>query len=166
MANRWGFTDAEWTRLVESPLLVAIAVTTAEPSGVVGLLKESLAAGEALAEARGEPTVNPLVKAVAEAYATPEGRGGASDALQRHMQGSAPADAKASAIDGLAEVAVLVEAKAAADAAAFKAWLYGIGARVAEAATEGGFLGLGGVKVSNAERATLAEIGRALRIEA
>ena len=145
---------------------MAIAVTAAEPSGVVGLLKESLAAGAALAAARAEPTINPLVKAVAEAYATPDARGSASDALQRRMQGSVPTDAKANAIEGLAEVAVLVDGKAATDAAAFKAWLHGIGEKVAEAATEGGFLGLGGVKVSDAERVTLAAIGRALRREA
>jgi hypothetical protein len=166
MADRWGFTDGEWRELVESPLLVAIAVTAAEPSGVVGLLKESLAAGAALAAGRAGPTVNPLVKAVAEAYATPDARGTASDALRRRMQGSVPTDVKANAIDGLAAVAVLVEGKAAADAALFKAWLRGIGEEVAEAATEGGFLGLGGVKVSDAERATLADIARALRLEA
>jgi hypothetical protein len=33
---------------------------------------------------------------------------------------------------------------------------------VADASTEGGFLGFGGVKVSEAEKATLAEIAAAL----
>jgi hypothetical protein len=33
---------------------------------------------------------------------------------------------------------------------------------VAEASTEGGFLGFGGVKVSDAEKATLADIAKAL----
>jgi hypothetical protein len=33
---------------------------------------------------------------------------------------------------------------------------------VAEAASEGGFLGFGGVKVSDTEKATLAEISKAL----
>lgn len=166
MAAHSGFTDAEWARLVESPLLAAIAVTAAEPSGVLGLLRESLAAAEALAAARAEVNANPLVRAVAEAYATPEGRGDAEDAVQRHMQGCRPADVTAHAVAGLVEVARLLETKAPADAAAFKAWLHAIGERVAEAATEGGFLGLGGVKVSAAERATLAEIGRALRLDA
>ncbi len=166
MTAQWGFTDTEWTRLVESPMLVAIAVTAAEPSGVVGLLRESLAAAEALSATRAEADVNPLVGAVAEAYATAEGRAHASAALQRHMQRGAPADARAHAIDGLADVARLLEAKAPSDAGPFKAWLHGIGERVAEAATEGGFFGLGGVKVSDAERATLAEIARALRLEA
>ena len=36
--------------------------------------------------------------------------------------------------------------------------------RTAEAAKEGGFLGLGGVRVSDAEQATLAEIARVLGV--
>jgi hypothetical protein len=36
---------------------------------------------------------------------------------------------------------------------------------VAEASTEGGFLGFGGVRVSEAEKATLAEISGALGVK-
>jgi hypothetical protein len=36
--------------------------------------------------------------------------------------------------------------------------------KVAEAATEGGFLGFGGVQVSDAERATLDDIAEALGV--
>ena len=38
----------------------------------------------------------------------------------------------------------------------------GISQKVAEASAEGGFLGIGGVQVSDAEKATLADIGKAL----
>ena len=51
-----------------------------------------------------------------------------------------------------------------ADAAAFKSWLFSVSRRVAEAASEGGFLGFGGVQVSAAERATLGDIAEALGI--
>lgn len=166
MMDRWGFTESEWSQLVDSPMLAAIAVTAAEPSGIVGLLKESLAVGEALAAAGSEPAGNALVRAVAEVYATPAGRGGAAEALRRHMQESAATDVKANAIAALAAVAVLVDRKAAADAPAFKAWLHSIGEKVALAAREGGFLGLAGVTLSAAERAALAEIGRALGLDA
>jgi len=37
---------------------------------------------------------------------------------------------------------------------------------VAEASKEGGFLGFGGVQVSDAERATLDEVGKALQLPA
>ena len=60
------------------------------------------------------------------------------------------------------QVAALLATKAPEDAAAFKAWLTGTAQRVAEAANEGGFLGFGGVPVSDIEKATLAEIRTAL----
>ena len=49
-----------------------------------------------------------------------------------------------------------------ADAAGFKAWLQDVARTAAEAGKEGGFMGFGGVAVSDAERATLAEISSAL----
>jgi hypothetical protein len=52
-----------------------------------------------------------------------------------------------------------------ADAAAFKAWLRQISQSTAESTTvEGGLLGLGGGQMSDAEKATLAEISSALEI--
>ena len=73
----------------------------------------------------------------------------------RKLGGGQPGDIKTKALDGLRQAAALVAAKAPEDAAAFKAWLAQISQNVAEAASEGGFLGFGGVKVSDAEKATL-----------
>jgi hypothetical protein len=64
----------------------------------------------------------------------------------------------------LREASAILDAREPADAVAFKAWLFGVSQKVAEAATEGGFLGLGGIQVSDAERATLDEIAEALGI--
>jgi len=63
----------------------------------------------------------------------------------------------------LQQAGAVVEAKAPGDAAAFKGWLRQISQHVAEASKEGGFLGIGGVRVSEAEKATLAEISSALK---
>ena len=45
-----------------------------------------------------------------------------------------------------------------------KAWLRQVSHNVAEASKEGGFLGFGGVTVSDAEKATLGEIDAALKV--
>jgi hypothetical protein len=58
----------------------------------------------------------------------------------------------------------LLDAKAPGDAQAYKSWLRAISQRVAEAASEGGLFGFGGVKVSDAEKATLAEISTSLKL--
>jgi hypothetical protein len=61
-----------------------------------------------------------------------------------------------------AKFSIILDAKAPRDAAAFKAWLSDISQEVAEASVEGTFLGFGGMKVSDAEKATLAEIAKSL----
>jgi hypothetical protein len=63
-------------------------------------------------------------------------------------------------------VSAILDAKAPEDAPAFKGWLRDISTKVADAATEGGFLGFGGEKVSDAEKATLSDISKALGVTA
>jgi hypothetical protein len=131
----------------------------------VGLLKESFAASGAMARIKSDADANQLVKAVVAEFETAEGRGIARDGLQSRLKGSKPELAATNAVEGLRLVAALLDAKAPTDAAAFKTWLQSIGQHVAEASKEGGFLGFGGVQVSEAEKATLAQISTALSLE-
>ena len=39
MADKTNFTKEEWTLLLESPMIVGMAVTAADPSGLWGLLR-------------------------------------------------------------------------------------------------------------------------------
>jgi hypothetical protein len=74
---------------------------------------------------------------------------------------------KGTILAALGQGAALVDAKAPPDAAAgFKVWLGQISERVANAASEGGFMGFGGVQVSDAEKATLEELSQALKLTA
>lgn len=162
MAKQSDFTAEEWALLLEAPMLAGMAVSAAEPSGLFGMLKESFATGRLLVAANADAGANELVKAVAAAYETAEGRKAASEGLRTKLGQGQPGEIKGRALDGLRQVAALLAAKAPADAAGFKAWLNHVATAVAEAAGEGGFLGFGGVKVSEAEKATLTEIGAAL----
>jgi hypothetical protein len=45
-----------------------------------------------------------------------------------------------------------------------RTWLASISRGVAEASKEGGFLGFGGVQVSDAEKATLDQVATALKV--
>ena len=42
MTNKQSFTPEDWTKILESVALSGVAVTAADPSGLMGLLKESL----------------------------------------------------------------------------------------------------------------------------
>lgn len=166
MTDKTNFTSEEWKLLLESVMMAGMAVTAAEPSGLWGLLKESFASGTALAKAKLDDAGNPLIKAVVADFDTSEGRSAARDGLKAKFSGADPASIKARSIDSLRQVAALLDAKAPADAAAFKAWLRQISQGVAEAASEGGFAGFGGVPVSDSEKATLSEISSALKLAA
>jgi len=162
MATKASFTAEEWQQLLEAPMLAAMAMTAADPSGLFGLVKEGVAASRALAEARADTRSNELVSAVVADLETSEGRDSVRDGLKASLAGARAADVKARAIESLRQVSALLEAKAPADAAAFRIWLAALAERVADASKEGGFLGFGGVQVSDAEKATLAEISVAL----
>jgi len=166
VTDKSNFTPEEWKLLLESVMMAGIAVTVAEPSSLWGLLKESIATGSALAHAKLDPGSNPLIKAVVADLETSQGQSIARDGLKEQLTGSKPAEIKARCVETLRQAEALVDAKAPADAAAFKDWLRQISRHVAEAAKEGGFLGFGGVLVSEAEKATLTEISNALGVTA
>jgi hypothetical protein len=162
MAGKANFTPEEWARVAASPMIVSMAITAADPSGLWGLLKESMAGGWALLAAKQDAQANPLVKAVADDIADPATRDAVRDSFQARFKGSQFADVKRKAVDELRTVSSLLDAKAPDEAAAFKSWLLSVAQKSAEAGKEGGFLGFGGVAVSDAEKATLAEIATAL----
>jgi hypothetical protein len=166
MADKSNFTPDEWKLLLESVTMAGIAITAAEPHGLWGLLKESFASGSALVQAKLDPGANPLIKAVVADFETSQGRSIARDGLKAQLTGCKPAEIKAKCIETLRQAGAVVDAKAPGDAAAFKGWLRQISQHVAEAAKEGGFLGIGGVPVSEAEKATLTEISGALKLAA
>ncbi|HET6374663.1 MAG TPA: hypothetical protein VFF88_01310 [Methylocella sp.] len=166
MAGKADFTAEEWKTLLESVMMAAIAVTAADPSGLWGTLKESLASAKAVIGAKNDPEATGLMKAVEAALETSEGRATARDGLRAALSGKTPPEIVAAALDVLKAAASIVDAKAPPEAAAFKAWLRHISQAVAEASKEGGFLGFGGVEISEAEKATLAQISASLGLAA
>lgn len=162
MSNKQNFKPDEWTKILEGTMLAGMAVTAAEPSGLWGALKEAFASSSALAAAKSNAGSNELVKSVVADFETKEGRSAVQEALRQHLAGAKPAEAVQRSLANLREVSAILDAKAPQDAAAFKTWLRAISQNVAEASSEGGFLGFGGVKVSDAEKATLADISKAL----
>ncbi len=164
MASKQDFTAAEWQALLESAMIASIAVTAAEPSGLWGMLKEGFANAQGLAGARASESQ--LIKDIVADLGTSDGRTIARDALKERMSGASTDEVVKRSVAAIADTARMVDAKGGADAAAFKTWVYANAERVANASSEGGFLGFGGEKVSEKERATLAPLAIALNIQA
>jgi len=66
-------------------------------------------------------------------------------------------------LEPLVSAAALVDEKGGeAEATGYKQWLMGVAEATAEAGKEGGFLGIGSVRVSDKEKAAMEEISRTL----
>jgi len=155
-----GYAADEWTQIRQAPLLMGLVVVTASPSGPVGLVKELLAVGKLLSDVHTGDTPNELVKALAADLATPEAR---AQLRAPEFRGMSPEQARAQALEALRRVGALLDRKTtAAEAGGFKRWLLSVGERVAGAAKEGGFLGIGGTRVSERETAALQDAAAAL----
>jgi len=162
MADKQNFTPTEWNQILESPMLAGIAVSAADPSGLWGTLKEAFASSSAMKAAKDDAASNQLVKAVLADIETAQGRSDVQTALRERFSDALPADVVQRSLDGLAKASAILAAKAPGDAEGFKGWLRAISQKVAEASVEGSFLGFGGQRVSEAEKATLADIARSL----
>ena len=88
MANKSNFTPEEWTKVLKSPVVVGIAVSAADPSGLWGTLKEAVASSSTLAKAKSDAGSNELVKAVVSDFETKEGRAAVQEALRQQLAGA------------------------------------------------------------------------------
>ena len=164
MANKLHFTPEEWVKVLESVMLASMAVSAADPNGLWGMTKEAFATKSALSAAKLEAESSELIKAVLDEYQSRKGQTVIRKALRRRFADAAkPADRVGRSLATLREVSGILDARAPHDAAAFKELLVVISQKVAEASMEGGFIGFGRVRVSDAEKATLADIRQSLR---
>jgi len=62
MASKQNFKPEEWTKILESTMLAGMAVSAAEPSGLLGALKEAVASGSTLAKAKSDPGARKILK--------------------------------------------------------------------------------------------------------
>jgi hypothetical protein len=144
--------EDEWTKVRLAPMAAAAMVMLASPSKGSDAEAEHAAAAAVLNSARqGGPAWSLLNVAFDKNISAAD--------LEKFMQETPPA-AMASTIK--AAVAA-VAAKDPAEAAAYRDTLMKIANGVAEAASEGGFLGMGKKLVSEQEQAALAEIANALK---
>lgn len=151
------YSDQDWQVLVELPGLVAIAATSAEPDGMRRTVDEGLAGDRAIRA--GLHSDSPLVRAVAAracAADSDEPRPAAVEFNDR-QRGLADVVARAHRAAGL-----VGGGSTPHDAHAYRGWVLDIAQQVCAAARTGGFLGLGGVAVSDAERDFLADLTDAL----
>ena len=168
MSTKTDYSPEEWKLILKAPLMAGLAVIAASPSGPLGVLREMFAVGKLVAETKSQAEgqgglSNELLRAAVADLASPDGRAQVDVA---GLQGLAPEQLRAHALDACRTFASLVDRKASREEAqGVKRWLVTIAQRTAEAVKEGGFLGVGGTRVSEAETGAIREVAQALGID-
>lgn len=161
MSNKANFEAEDWQKITRAPYLAGLAVIGASPT-VTGLASEMSALGRAVTDPSEAGANNDLVNAIIAEFVSRRTDTPTTDEKPpKDMK-----ELKDRSLETLRQAVWLLSAKARPDEVeGYKAWVMGIARKVAEAAREGAFLGLiGGVLVSDAEKATLQEIAQTLGI--
>jgi hypothetical protein len=150
------YTDEEWAALRRGPLVAGMAISLADPGGVIELTHETLAA---LKEMSNPGSDLPLLVAVSQDAL-------AMSQLRHNPMGDFKpkgAGAGQEILDELRRVNAILEAKASPEeAAAFREWLLRAARAAADAAKEGGFMGFHAIRVSEGEKTMLEQLRLAL----
>ena len=164
MAKQDAFTAEEWTLLRLVPSLVSGGTSAADPSGIFASIREATAGAAGMAEAFKANSALELFGALAADKSIP-GMPDPKSLLGEGSREQQMANFKSAVLDRVKAAVELVARKATpAEAAAYRAMLAGVAQKAAEASKEGGFLGFGGVRVSDAEHAFIAEVKQAAGI--
>ena len=142
MSTKADFNAEEWSKLVEAPLLAGLRVSEASGGGKI---REAMAIAKVYAAARKEQGDSALLDEIA---GSPPGI----------SEGASGDDLGAVASARLREALHIVDEKSPEDSDAYRKFVVAVARAAAEAHEEGGFIGIGGRKISDEEAAALNEI--------
>jgi len=149
MTTKADFSAEEWSLVLEGPPIAGMIVITAQRGGT---LRESIQLGKAYAEARKQQGSSELLDAIVSEQPQVD-----------QSRYRSPEELREGGLARLREAVELLEQKAATEEVDdYKRFVVGLAERAAAAHKEGGFLGVGGKDVSDAERAALDEIAAAV----
>jgi len=158
VATRSDFTPEQWATLRNAPQLVALATAAAGNSGLFGSVSEGMAMASSMAETlRGDHAL------LRELFARDDLRA-AQDEIKAMIRGVADKSALNATLQEAAASAIRNALAALAgkggqgDADAYRRLLGSIADKVANASSEGSFLGFGGERVSEGERQFLERL--------
>jgi hypothetical protein len=150
MTRKADFNAEEWSTVVGGPVYAGMRVISADRGGT---LRESLAMGRVYQEARQQHGESELLD---ELLKSPP-------AIDPEQIREAGGNVAAVTSERVREAMRILEAKASpAEIDAYKTFVMNVAQAVAGAHKEGGFLGLGGKQISDAENQALDEISAAL----
>lgn len=162
MTTKSDFATEEWKHLLQAPGAAGIYIMMSDPNFLIGNMKEAFAVSSSILS-QGKKDNGELLGLLLAEFNDKE----MVKQARLEYEKKDVATMKKTALDSLKQAANLLEHKTSAEEAQeVKSWLYDVSVKAAEAAKEGGFLGFGGTRVSEKEKAALQEIATVLNITA
>jgi hypothetical protein len=153
MTSKTDFSEDQWAQVVRAPFVAGLAVTLSDPGGPIEAGKEQMAA---IRSVMSPPTRGDLLTDVALDVQ------GMTQQHEHPLKGYRPGggrDPREALLEELRATRALVGSKATAEeATAFSSWIVDVAQAVADAAKEGGFLGIGATRVSDREQDMLDRV--------
>ncbi len=162
------YSDADWHTLLTTPLRAGKAMMFASPSGPIGLIQETKAMVDSLQTLLQQGANTPLMSALSQSAKriVDTARAGNPQQILNDLTGTSkdPEVCRTEALNGCQQASAVLRNTPPQDAGEYKQFVFNTAQKVAEAASEGGFLG-GGSRVSPAESNLLREIAGALGMQ-
>lgn len=140
------FNAEEWSTIVQGPAVAGLRVMAAERGGTI---RESLEMAKTYVETRQAHPASELLDEIVSSR---------PDVDPRALGAESPDQLSANTMRILRDAVAIVDSRAPEDAPAYRDFVREVAERVACAHKEGGFLGIGGQPMSDAEQAALGEI--------
>jgi hypothetical protein len=157
MTSKSDFSEDEWARVVRAPFVAALAVSLSDPGGPIEAGKEQMAAIRSTTQ---PPSREELLTDVALDVQ------GMTQRREHPLKGYRPADGgdpREALLEELHATRAVIESKATAEeATAFNRWVVDVAQAAADAAKEGGFMGVGATRVSDREQDMLRRVRETL----
>ena len=155
MSNITNFTPEELNLIREIIPLTGFAVAVAGNSGIIGTFKEAAATVRGLGEAAAKYPQNELIQSLLKDLGQNRPTMPKYNPLEANIQEKIKTDA----LEKCRQVVTVLTQKATPqEVSEFKQWILAVSDSVANAAKEGAFLGIGGERVSAAEKAVLNDL--------
>jgi hypothetical protein len=158
MSTQKTYSAEEWQQIVNAPVMAGMLVITSDPA-IFGSIKESAAVAKAINEF-GQTSETELIREIGRSMSG-ENKPEMPDLPSKEGPDAVMKDL----VKRCHAAALIVQEKSPDEADAFNNYLIDVAKRTAESSKEGGFLGIGAVRVSDQEKAAVKQLAAALGVE-
>jgi hypothetical protein len=163
MLTKNDFSAADWKILRDTQYLVGLATLMADSSGF-GTIKESVALAQGVLA--NQSSNLPLIRDLTSKTEMQSAQGGLKQRLEDPEARPTKEGIRRIALDETeAAMSILKDKGSPEELDAYRKLIYGVAEKVANAASEGGFLGFGGTRVSSGEQSFLDALRSTLQLE-